>query len=412
MNVSFWISRRLRLRGNDGSSGAGVAIAVVGVALALMIMELTVGIVLGFKHGIRERLMGFDAQITVAAPASSYSTTLELTPALDSIVCSEFPDADIRLSLRQPSLLKSDTDFHGLVLLGQAPEGDFSFEKGNITAGVWPDFGADSCVNCIVLSEQVAQMLGVGVGDRITSSFFVDGGVKVRRHTVAGLYRSNFGEYDYNIAYASLAGLQKVAGMDSIGGNRLDIRGVGLEDLFDESSDLQKSLVDAVAEGKIADLYTVDNIMRSGALYFNWLDLLDTNVIVIFALMLAVAGLTLVSSLFILILERVRMIGVLRALGASKPTVRHIFVDMAMRLVGLGLLAGNVLGIGLLLAQKYTGAISLDPQMYYLDTVPVEMNIPAMIFLNVGVAVAAWLILVLPARVASSIDPATAISYQ
>ena len=403
MNVSFWISRRLSLRGNDGSSGAGVAIAVAGVALALMIMELTVGIVLGFKHGIRERLMGFDAQITVAAPASSYSTTLELTPALDSIVCSEFPDADIRLSLRQPSLLKSDTDFHGLVLLGQAPEGDFSFEKGNITAGVWPDFGADSCVNCIVLSEQVAQMLGVGVGDRITSSFFVDGGVKVRRHTVAGLYRSNFGEYDYNIAYASLAGLQKVAGMDSIGGNRLDIRGVGLEDLFDESSDLQKSLVDAVAE---------DNIMRSGALYFNWLDLLDTNVIVIFALMLAVAGLTLVSSLFILILERVRMIGVLRALGASKPTVRHIFVDMAMRLVGLGLLAGNVLGIGLLLAQKYTGAISLDPQMYYLDTVPVEMNIPAMIFLNVGVAVAAWLILVLPARVASSIDPATAISYQ
>lgn len=412
MNVSFWISQRLRLRGNDGSSGAGVAIAVAGVALALMIMELTVGIVLGFKHGIRDRLMGFDAQITVAAPVSSYSSTLELTPALDSIVRAQFPHADIRLSLRQPSLLKSDTDFHGLVLLGQAPGGDFSFEQGNIIAGTWPDFGADSCVNSIVLSEQVAQMLGVGVGDRITSSFFVDDGVKVRRHTVAGLYRSNFGEYDYNIAYASLAGLQKVAGLDSLGGNRLDIRGVELDNLFDEASDLQKSLVNAVAAGEISELYTVDNIMRSGALYFNWLDLLDTNVIVIFVLMLAVAGLTLVSSLFILILERVRMIGVLRALGASKPMVRHIFVDMAMRLVGMGMIAGNVLGIGLLLLQKATGAISLDPQMYYLDTVPVEMNIPAMLLLNAGVAVAAWLILVLPARLASSIDPSKAISYQ
>ncbi len=410
MNVSFWISRRLRLRHGDGS-GAGVTIAVAGVALALAVMELTVAIVLGFKDGIRQRLMGFDAQITVESPVTS-DGALELTSALDSVVREQFPDADIRLSLRQPALLKSDTDFHGLMLLGQSPESDFSFEKGNITSGEWPDFSADSCDNKIVLSEQVADALGLALGDRVTGTFFVDDNVKIRRYTIAGLFRSNFGEYDYNVAYASLRNLRKVAGLDSIAGSRLEIRGIELDDIMDRASALHSALVGAAATERLTELYPVDTVLRSGALYFSWLDLLDTNVVVIFILMLAVAGLTLVSSLFILILERVRMIGVLRTMGATKPMVRRIFVDMAMRLVGTGLVIGNILAVGLMLAQYFTHAVRLDPQMYYLSYVPVEINIPALLLLNVGVVVAAWLILVLPARLASSIDPAKTISYE
>ncbi len=410
MNVSFWISRRLRLRQGDGS-GAGVTIAVAGVALALAVMELTVAIVLGFKDGIRQRLMGFDAQITVESPVTS-DGALELTAALDSVVREQFPDADIRLSLRQPALLKSDTDFHVLMLLGQSPESDFSFEKGNITSGEWPDFSADSCDNKIVLSEQVADALGLALGDRVTGTFFVDDNVKIRRYTIAGLFRSNFGEYDYNVAYASLRNLRKVAGLDSIAGSRLEIRGIELDDIMDRASALHSALVGAAATERLTELYPVDTVLRSGALYFSWLDLLDTNVVVIFILMLAVAGLTLVSSLFILILERVRMIGVLRAMGATKPMVRRIFVDMAMRLVGTGLVIGNILAVGLMLAQYFTHAVRLDPQMYYLSYVPVEINIPALLLLNVGVVVAAWLILVLPARLASSIDPAKTISYE
>lgn len=411
MNVSLWISRRLRLRG-QGGSGAGVAIAVAGVALALLIMELTVAIVTGFKDGIRSRLMGFDAQITVEAPVNTYGSHLEASAALDSVVRSVLPDADVRLSLRQPALIKTDNDFHGLVFLGQAPDADFSFEKSNIVEGEWPDYRADSCLNHIVLSQQVADALGIALGDKVTSTFFVDGEVKVRRHKVAALYRSNFGEYDYNIAYASLDGLQRVAGLDSLGGNRIDLRGIALDEIPARSAHLQQALIDASARGKLLDLYPVDNVMRTGAMYFSWLDLLDTNVVVIFVLMMAVAGLTLVSSLFILILERVRLIGVLRAMGADKAMVRRIFVDMAMRLVGMGMLIGNVLGIGLMLVQKYTGAMPLDPKMYYLSSVPIEINVWAILALNAGVAVASWLILVLPARLASSIDPAKSISYE
>ena len=411
MNVSYWISRRIRLRGNGGVSGVGVTIAVTGVALALLVMELTVAIVLGFKDGIRDKLMGFDAQISVGTPVGQ-DAPLELTSALDSVVRACLPGAETRLSLRQPALLKTDSDFHGLVLLGQSPVGDFAFEKSNMTAGYFPDFAADSCDNMIVLSEQVAGNLGLGVGDRVTGNFFVDDNVKMRRYTVAGLFRSNFGEYDYNIAYASLRNLQNGAGFDSIAGNRLDIRGLRLENIFDDASALQDALVNAAARGRLDQVYPVDNILRSGAVYFSWLDLLDTNVVVIFVLMLAVAGLTLVSSLFILILERVRMIGILRAMGASKPMVRRIFVDMALRLVGAGMIIGNILGFGFMLVQQHIHFLRLDPQMYYLSYVPVRVDIPALILLNAGVALAAWLILVLPARLSSSIDPSTAISYE
>ena len=404
MNTSFWISRRLK-----PGNGAGPVIAIAGVALSLIIMEFTLAIVVGFKDGIRSRLMGFDAQITVCPADDKY---LEASEALISSVRQRLPEADLRLSMRKSALLKTEDNFEGIVFLGQSPEGDMSFERGNIVAGEWPDYQADSCDNKLVISTATAEALKLGLGDKVFSTFFVDGNVKMRRHTIAALYQSNFGEYDKNIAYASLRGLQNVSGTDRISGNRLDIRGLSLEDIAPAAERLQAGLISDAASGKLDEYYPVDTVLRTGALYFNWLSLLDTNVTVIFILMLCVAGLTLVSSLFILILERIRMIGVIRALGGSKPFVRQIFIDMAMRLVGRGMLIGNIAGIGLLLIQKYTHTVPLDPEMYYLNSVPVEINPWAFIALNAGVAFVAWLILILPARLASGIDPAKAVKFE
>lgn len=413
-SIGLWISRRLRLN-RSGSSGAGVLIATGGVALTLIIMEFTLAIVVGFKDGIRQRLMGFDAQITVVPPISrdgSEVNTLTVTPQLVDIVRRTLPDSKMRLSLRQPALLKTDDNFEGLILIGQEPTGDFNFERGNIVEGIWPDYAADSTRNQIVISRATASALGLNVGDRINTSFFANDAVKLRRFTVAGIYTSNFGEYDRTVAYGSLPALQSVLAVDSLTGNRLDIRGIDTNNIAAYADKLQQALVDAVANGSFEEYYPVDNITRSGAVYFNWLALLDTNVVVIFILMLSVAALTLISSLFILILERVSLIGTLRALGASKTLVRNIFVDMSLRIVGRGMIIGNIVGIGLLLVQQYTHAIPLNPEMYYLASVPVEINIWAFVGLNIGIAVAAWLILILPARLASSIDPARTLKFE
>ena len=417
MKVSLWISRRLRLGGNGSGSPVTVVIAVAGVALALIVMEFTLAIVTGFKDGIQNKLMGFDAQISVLAPvgggSEGSSNSLQETPQLCEVIRNSVPSgAELRLSLRRPGMLKTDDNFQGVVYLGQSPDGNFAFERGNMVEGVWPDFRADSCDNTIVVSRPMARSLGLGVGDRVYSTFIVDGNVKVRRHTVGGIYESNFGDYDNTVVYASLRGLQRVEGLDSISGDRLDIRGIEPDEIESASRELKENLVSAAAADRLDAYYPVDNIMRSGAMYFNWLSLLDTNVTVIFILMLAVAGFTLVSSLFILILERVRTIGILRAAGASKRLIRSIFIDLGFRLVGRGLVIGNLVGLGFLLIQKYFHVVPLDPDMYYLNSVPVEIVPWQIVALNIGIIFASWLILLIPAGAAADTDPAKAIETE
>lgn len=409
MNVSLWIANRLRLRGRGGS-GAGPVIAVAGVALAVMILEFTLAVSAGFKDGIRERLSGFDAQLTVL---SVDNKPVEFTPALERVVSETFPGADVRESIRRPALLKTADAFEGIVFIAQSAEGsDFDFERGNIVEGSWPDYSDSLSINDIVISAHTASALGLKPGDKVDGTFFVNDAVKLRRYKVAGVYRSNFGEYDRTVAYASLPSIRGVEGLADGESARIDIRGLDMERLDEEARQLQQAIVDASVAGRLDRFYTVDSIRRSGAVYFNWLDLLDTNVTVIFILMLCVAGLTLVSSLFILILERVSLIGTLRAIGATKIMVRRIFIDMAMRLAGLGIVIGNVAGIGLLLIQKHTHLLPLDPEMYYLSSVPVVIHPWAFVTLNIGVAVTAWLVLVFPAGMASRVDPAKTMNYQ
>lgn len=409
MNVSLWIATRLRLRGRGGS-GAGPVIAVAGVALAVMILEFTLAVSAGFKDGIRERLSGFDAQLTVL---SVDNNPVEFTPALERVISETFPGADVRESIRRPALLKTADAFEGIVFIAQSADGgDFGFERGNIVEGSWPDYSDSLSVNDIVVSSHTASALGLKPGDKVDGTFFVNDAVKLRRYTVAGIYRSNFGEYDRTVAYASLPTIRGVEGLTDRESARIDIRGLDMECLDDEARQLQQAIVDASVAGRLDRFYTVDSIRRSGAVYFNWLDLLDTNVTVIFILMLCVAGLTLVSSLFILILERVSLIGTLRAIGATKIMVRRIFIDMAMRLAGLGIVIGNLAGIGLLLIQKHTHLLPLDPEMYYLSSVPVVIHPWGFVALNIGVAVTAWLVLVFPAGMASRVDPAKTMNYQ
>lgn len=395
-------------RGGTGAPAA-VVIAVAGVALAMMVMLLTSAVVVGFKDGIRSKLMGFDAQVTVlpAAEADGRTGAVALTPQLRHVISEAAPEgAEVRLALRQPGILKTDTDFEGVIFIGQSPEAAYDFERANIKSGVWPDYRADSTANHIVISEATARALDLDVGDKVFATFIIDGQMKLRRNTVAGLYRSDFGEYDRMVVYTSLASLQRVAGVDSLTGTRIDIRGIAPDDIDAASSAVARRILDATARAEIPSYHPVTDIHHTGAVYFNWLDLLDTNVVVIYVLMLAVAGFTLVSSLFILILERLPMIGLLRAMGATRPLIRRIFVDLGLRLVGTGMIIGNALGIALMFVQKYTHFISLDPQMYYLGWVPIAIRPLDIILINIGVAVAAWAILIIPARSAAASHPA------
>lgn len=412
MSLSLRISRRLR--SGKGGSRTGGFVAIAGVALALAIMEITLCVSLGFRHGIEERLSGFDDQIAVLPPIgydNRMATYFVPSPQVKAIVSANSAGAYTGGLVKISGMLKTDTDFEGLIFTGREPSARRSFERDNIVRGEWPDYAADSTRNDIVISSYTATRLGLDVGDRVFSAFIINDAVKLRRNTVAGIYNSNFGDYDKAVAYASPTMLRSVAAMDSGAVSSLTVNGMNPDDIERCAEAIHTSLLDGVARGTVDNYLPVTTIHRTGSAYYGWLDLLDTNVAVILALMLAVCAFTIVSSLFIIILERVSTIGILRAIGASKGLVRRIFVAIAMRLAFYGMITGNIIGLGLLAIQYYFHIVPLDPSMYYLDAVPVTFNWWGIAALNAGTALLIWLILLVPARLATSVDPAKTVTF-
>lgn len=410
--LALWISGRLRRGSVSGRTGAILAIA--GVALTVMVMEFTLAVVVGFKHGILERLEGYEPQVSVGPPFRPYSDqqepALTLSPTLAEIIGGAAPEgAVIEGAWRQPGILKTDNDFQGVVFM--AREGAMPFERSLAVQGQWPDFEAEENANAIVMGEQLAAMLRLDIGDRIFASFIIDGQVKMRRLTVAALVRSDFADYDRTVVYVSPALLRSVMGLQPDQYSRIEIRGLRRSDAEATAAALQDALVLALTTGRLEQFHPVDSIARSGAMYLNWLALLDTNVVVIFVLMFAVGAFTLISSLFILILDHVDTIGVLRAAGASGPLLRSVFVGAGMRKVIAGMIIGNVLALTLLSIQALWAPVPLDPEMYYLASVPVEIVPWQFATLNAGILLGAWLILTIPARTAAKVDPTKSLSF-
>ena len=420
MNISLFIARRLQLKGTKrDTSSSSTIIAVAGVAIAILVMILTLAVVLGFKNQIREKVMGFDSQITIN-PAHDYNlgkseTSISLNKTLFNIIDSSLnEDGDsvhINLTIKQPGIMKTDEAFAGLMFKG-INNLNVSFIKQNLIDGTLPNVDIDSCKNSIVISSITASHLKISLGDRINTYFFSNGNIKARKFEIAGIYNSNFGDYDKLIAYAPIATLQRIASLDSTSGSSIEISGIDYDLIQDKSIALQSAISESVYKQQLDKIYRVDNVLRSGAMYFNWLDLLDMNVVVILILMSCVAGITLVSCLFIIILERVKTIGLLKAMGATNNQVRLVFIHMAQRLVLRGMIIGNIISLIFIYLQNKYHFIPLDPETYYLSFVPVEINWWHIVALNISVIVISSIILILPSHLATKISPVQTMRYE
>lgn len=420
MNLELYIARRLRFR-RDSRHGVSpsIPIAVTGVALSVIVMMVAISVVLGFKREIRDKVMGFDSQIVITAAQETYDPSdyqplvpVVLTDTLRQILHAALPDdAQISLTCTRPAMLKTDDDFLGIVLKGIGAGSDVSFIESNIIAGNMPDL-SDQDINNAVISGSMARSLGLAVGDKVHCYFFIDDNVRARNLTVAAIYESHFGEYDALYAFCGIGMMQRLLGLSPDEGSAIEITGIPASDIASATASAYEVLGQAYHEGITDRWYTADNVLHTGALYFNWLELLDTNVIVILILMALVSGFTLVSSLFIIILERVRMIGLLKALGATGSTIRRIFIYLAERLVLLGMLIGNVVAVTLLILQSRFHLIPLDPEAYYLNFVPIEMNWWYIILLNIGVIGISALMLLLPSHIIAKISPAQTMRYE
>lgn len=424
MRVDFFIASRLKLRQRGSKrSAVSVRVSTAGVALSIAIMILTIAIVSGFKQQITDKIIGFDAQITVTAADNAVDAErpLVLTDSLRGIMTNALSQAvgenrakDIRLdmAISHPAMLKTADNFTAVVFRSYGEGHDNTFIRNNIVAGSYDDFANDSAANAIIISQNVADRLELKTGDKINTLFFIDGRMRLRNFRVAALYNSNFGEYDDIVAYAPMPAIQRLRSLAPDEGTRIEISGLPFESIANAQMILQNALAEAYYAG-ITDRYPeCRSVLESGALYFNWLQLLDTNVLVIIILMSAISVFTLIASLFILILERVNLIGTLKTLGADNRLIRRVFIILASKILIRGSVIGNAVALAIIITQYLTHFIPLDPDAYYISFVPVSITVGQVILLNVAALLIGVAVMIIPSIIISRMSPARTVRFE
>ncbi|MBO4963515.1 MAG: ABC transporter permease [Prevotella sp.] len=398
---------------NQKVSKPAIRIATLGVAIGLAVMIITVGVVYGFKHSIRDKAIGFGSHIQVENFMSMQSGDPYPICMDDSLINVLKNINGInhvgRYTLTQ-GILKTDSDFLGIVFKGIGEEYDTQFLAQNIIEGEMPRFSAKKSSNKILVSKTIADKLHLKTGDRLFAYFVCTDDVRVRRFTVSGIYETNMSHFDQVICIADLYTTNKLNGWEpkQCSGAEIEVSDfTRLEQVAQEMVEKVNRTTDHNGE-----TISTQTIFEAYPQIFTWLDLLDINVWIILALMTCVAGFTMISGLLIIILERTQMIGILKALGARNSTVRHTFLWFATFIITRGLLLGNIIGIGLLLLQKYTGVVTLDPKTYYVSEVPVEINIPIFLAINAATLAISVMVLVAPSYLVAHIQPSKSMRYE
>lgn len=415
MNLPLFIARRIYSVNGDKAevSKPAIRIATAGIAIGLAVMIVSVCVVFGFKHAVSAKVIGFGSHIQVAnfmTLQTSESYPIQMTDSLLKVLKNTQGVEHVQRFATKQGVLKTDSDFLGVVFKGVGPDFDSTFIHQNLMEGSIPAFSDSKSSNKILLSMSMAKKLKLKTGDRIFAYFIGHTGVRVRRFTIAGIYQTNLAQYDDVTCFIDLYTAVKLNGWetDQVSGAEITVKD------FNKVDDTEAIFINHLNRtvDHYGETYSSKTIRDISPQIFSWLDLLDLNVWIILALMIAVAGVTMISGLLIIILERVTMIGVLKAMGAKNTVIRHTFLWFAVFIITRGLLIGNFIGIGLVLLQKYTGIVGLDPQTYYVTTVPVDINIPVLLLLNVATLLISVVVLIAPSYLISHIHPAKSMRYE
>ena len=413
MNTELFIANRIS-RDKDTRnrfSASITGIAIFGIALGLAVMIVAISMVTGFKKEIRNKVIGFGSHIQILNYDSNLS--FETTPIFsDPPFLNEIrnlPDVkQIQVFGLKAGIVKTENDIQGLVLKGIGPDYDWSFFDQSLIEGVTFRVIDTVLSNQIVISAFIARKLKLKVGDSF-QMWFIQETPRFRKFTISGIYETSLQEFDKAFALADIKHIQRLAGWAP---NQVS----GLEMTISDFSKLRK-VTDQVSEIVSTSFFPdgsrlkVENIVDKNSQIFDWLNLQDINVLIIIILMLVVSGFNMISGLLILILDRTNMIGILKALGTTNQSIRQIFLYQSAYMILKGLLWGNILGLSICLVQKKFEIIKLDPTSYYLNTVPINLELVNILALNLGTIVVIMIFLILPSMLITRISPAEAIRF-
>jgi len=412
MNFEYFIARRIAAHKDYKSSISApiIKIAILAISLGMITMLISVATSVGLQKKIKEKVSAFNGDLIITNFDTNNSDDSQAPISMQQDFYPDFTISDnvshIQITASKGAVIRTQTDFEGIIVKGVGPDYNWSYFKDFLTQGVVPTYDTPQMSNQVLISQYLANRLGLKVGDKALAYFFNKNSStppRTRAFTISGLYNSGFQQFDAQFIIADIRHIQRL--------NKWEPDQIGAFELFVKDFDLieQTNIQVYNAIGSTLDTQSIRNRFYA---IFEWLDLFDFNVALIIVMMIIVAGFNMITALLVLILERTKMIGILKALGSDNWSVRKIFIYNAMYLVGVGLFWGNLIGIGLLLLQQHFDLFALDPNTYYVSQVPVYLHWSYIVALNIGTLILCFLILLIPSYIISKISPVKAIRFE
>ena len=408
MKFPLYFSRKIAFS-KDNKNNLSKVIVYIGrlsVALGIIVSLITISTGLGSKKAIEDRISNFSGDISVKSTRSnsSYNTSILDTNGLDKKAIKSVPGvAGLQSYAAVSGILRTENNFAGVILKGVGKDFDKSRFEPFMIQGSIPDYKEDGYNNEIILSEKIASDLALKTSDSIVAIFSKEDQKPIyRKFLIKGIYKTDIKLVDDLYIIGDINHVRKVLNMNE--------KEVGGLDVFLEDTD-QIADVFPKIEKYIGYKNYAEKVTEKYPQILDWVNIFNQNISLIITIMLLVVVINIVMVLLILIIERTNSIGLLKTFGATNGQIRSIFINYTLMIMIPGLLAGNIIGIGLLLVQKYTGIIKLDPENYFISTVPVDLNPIYIISVSVGIFIVSGIAMILPSYLISRISPLKAIKY-
>ena len=407
MNVEYFIAKRLFTAKEENNTYTKpiLRIAILAIALSVAVMLISIMVVTGFKNDISDKIIGFGSHITISNFTNNQSYESEpisveqdFYPSITAVEGVKH----ISTFATKAGIIKTTDEIQGVVLKGVSSDYDWTFFKDNLVSGSVFEVNDSVKSNQILISENISKNLDLNVGDGLVM-YFAQNPPRVRKFHISGIYNTAMSDFDKLFVLGDINHIQALNGWENneVGGFEIQLTNFDdLDEITDEVYNLTPYNLNA------------QSIKEKTPQIFNWLDLQDVNVQVILILMLIVGVINMITALLILILERTKTIGILKALGATNWSVRKIFLYSAVNLIVKGLLVGNAIALSFAFLQKKFSLISLDPATYYMDTVPINFDLTYILLLNIGTVVVCYLVLIVPSVIITKITAIKAISFE
>ncbi len=413
LNLEYFIAQRIAEHSQDNKPSVMVRIAVISVALSITVMVLSLAVIMGFKKEITQRIIGVTSHLEVVDISAIRGVTenpINYTPHLDSIIRSIDGFQSLSPYAIKGGIIKTADAVIGVGLKGLTREDNFNFFRQYLLQGDIPRVGDSIRNKDILISKYTADKLMLGVGDKVEMLFVESDRTPRRdRFKVSGIYSTGMNEMDKALILTDIRNVQRLYGWSDRECSGVEITTTN----FDQSAQYGQTLDNALFTDESGN--SINMIVRSATdIYphiFDWLKAHDVNAVVIITIMLLVAFFNVASALLILVIERIKMIGILKAMGMNNRSLRKLFLFRALFITIKGILWGNGAGLLLCLIQKYFHLIKLNSDGYLLSEVPIDISLGWWVTLNLGVIVAILILLIIPASIVSRIRPEESIRY-